>query len=658
MRVESKSFYAGEVVDFLDADSESILGKLSTRIGMIHQGDEREQIKAWKKQIEILKEALSAQNDTTRWQIFIEMPLQRLTRRIDTVLKIGESIACVEFKIGANRVNSSDVSQTVDYALCLRDFHSGSFGKKIIPILCSENAKNANSLAIEEAVDLVTQCALTNAENLHRCLKLVAENALGENDDHLSYDKSSYNPTPNIIHAAQELFSGHSVREIGRSDSNADDLERTSQCLTQITRETKKNKKKVICFVTGEPGSGKTLLGLNLAFALSKEESRGEPAALLSGNPPLVKVLQEAIAEDAARRQNITKKSAKQIAIQGLQNLLGFLREHKDDSPPEHVIIYDEAQRAWNAEIGEKLLGREASEPELFLEIMGRLPWAVLVCLVGPGQEINRGEEGLPLWGKALKADVNDWNVITSRQCLNGTVDLPGLLSKISEHDLNFEIADELHLKSNLRAYRNAIHGDWVSYLLKGDLQAAKATSLKMDFPPALVTRDLSAAKRWLRGRIRGGQRAGLFSSSQAVRLIADGIPPSPRSNELDAVAHWFLKAPTDFRSSNSLEKPLTEFVCQGLEIDYGCVCWGHDLIWKDTDWLPRKMRSPKWTKKLEPPASEFRINTYRVLLTRSRAGLVIYVPKGSVNDITRDPQEADDTFDALLKSGCSVLDE
>jgi len=656
MNPESKSFYAAEATEFLERDSETILGSLSTRIGLIHQGDEREQIKAWKRQIQILKEALSTQLEITKWQIFIELPLQRLTRRIDTVLKIGNKIACVEFKIGANRINSSDVSQAVDYALCLRDFHSGSEGSTIVPILCAEKANLDEPHSLEEPVDLVTECILTNAQILKKCLRLVAREASGENDDYLSYDQSSYNPTPNIVHAAQDLFAGHSVREIGRSDANADDLELTSLCLNQIAREAKLKNEKVICFVTGEPGSGKTLLGLNLAFASSEKANRGEAAALLSGNPPLVKVLQEAIAEDAAKRRGITKGAARQIAIQGLQNLLGFLREHKDDAPPEHVIIYDEAQRAWNAEVGKKLLGREASEPELFLEIMGRLSWAFLVCLVGPGQEINRGEEGLPLWGQALASDENKWRVVTSQQCLDGTPTLPGLLKNISKSDLRFEVADELHLKTNLRVYRNSLHGDWVASLLNGKLSEAKKIAVKMESPPALITRDLDSAKRWLSKRVRGGHRAGLFSSSQAIRLLADGIPPSPRSNELDAVVHWFLKPPSDFRSSNSLEKPLTEFVCQGLEIDYGCLCWGHDLIWDETNWLPRKMRSPKWTKRLESPASNFRINAYRVLLTRARAGLVIYVPKGAADDNTRDPHEADLIFEALLSSGCKLL--
>jgi len=658
MSSKTKSFYAAEASDFLNTDSGQILGILSTRVGLLHQGDERQQIAAWEKQIEILKQAIASQEKIENWQIFLELPLQRLARRIDTILKIGDSIACIEFKIGSRTAHSNDIDQTVDYALCLRDFHSGSYSKKIYPILCAEHVSTGLSTDLQKPLELVAPGIIANSLSLGNILAKIAPQSSGQNSDVLAFDQSTYNPTPSIVEAAQKLFSGHSVKEIGRTDANADDLARTEECLNRLVQRAKNNREHVICFVTGEPGSGKTLLGLNLAFAVNGGPTKGDVSALLSGNPPLVRVLQEAIAEDAVKARSIKKSEARQQAIQGLQNLLGYLREHEASTPPENIIIYDEAQRAWNEDVGKKLLNREASEPKLFLEIMARLPWACLVCLVGPGQEINRGEDGLPLWGEALSSPQNRhrWKIISSQKCLNGSDSLPGLLSRTSANSLNLEIADELHLRSNLRSYRNSSHGDWVKHLLNSQIEEAAKVATAMKNPPAIVTRDLEKAKSWLRSRARGGHRTGLFASSNAVRLSAEGILVSPRSNELDAVVHWFLKPQSDFRSSFSLEKPLSEFVCQGLEIDYGCLCWGHDLIWQNDNWHPRKMISPNWSRNLKSPNSEFRINAYRVLLTRTRAGLIIYVPKGSDSDQTRCAESADQTFQTLVRAGCSLL--
>jgi hypothetical protein len=369
----------------------------------------------------------------------------------------------------------------------------------------------------------------------------------------------------------------------------------------------------------------------------------------------LVNVLQAAIAEDAREREGIKATEAQRRAQQALQTLLGYLKDHADADPPENVIVFDEAQRAWNAETGLKLLGRAKSEPELFMEIMGRLPWACLVCLVGSGQEINRGEGGLALWGEAL-TNYDDWTAHISDKALSVRESSLGFYDAVSASDVSLVNDPDLHLTSNLRAYRNNLHGSWVAALLNGNIDTARDLAGEMEHAPAFVTRDLSEMKAWLKARRRGDQRIGLLASSGATRLVAEGVPPSPRSDDLGTVVHWFLKPAGDFRSSNALETPLSEFVCQGLEIDYVGLCWGNDLIWDGRAWMPRKMRAPSWQLLRKDVDQQYRINAYRVLLTRGRAGTAIYVPIGDETDSTRQPTEFDGIFDALVASGCHHL--
>jgi hypothetical protein len=637
---------------------------LSVRVSEIHAGNEGQQLIAWRRQLEILREVLATQGaEIEGWGVCLEMPLQRLGRRMDVVFLIGATIAVVEFKIGSRSHTLQDQQQVEDYALCLRDFHSGSRGRLIVPILCSEQALNVsfpNTLIPVDSVAPVLQC---NSEGLGDCLRVVSKAAKGEPQlDWKVFDSSSYNPTPSIVDAAKHVYAGHSVAEIGRGDAAAETLEQAASRLKEIALQARKEGSRRICFVSGTPGSGKTMLGLDLVFTGESGRVAGEPAALLSGNRPLVHVLREALAEDAAGRGK-TKKEARRQVQQGLQNLLDYLKEHSHqggDAPPEHVLVFDEAQRAWDAEVGKKLLGRERSEPALFLDILNRMPWACLVCLVGPEQEINRGEGGLPLWGEALEDAAQGgsrWFVHAADSAIHGGRHVgDGILSGVNEVELvQFEAEPVLHLEGGVRAFRTPSHGEWVAALLEGQIDTAASVAGEMETPPALLTRDLAALKAWLKDRCRGNQRVGLLSSSGAVRLIAEGLPPSPRSNELDQVVHWFLKPKTDFRSSNALEVPLSEFVCQGLEIDYAGICWGGDLIWND-GWIPRKMSSPRWQLVKKPENRNFCLNTYRVLLTRARVGAAIYVPPGDCDDPTRPPQEFDQIFEALQSAGCSLL--
>ncbi len=654
----SRAFFANSVGDFLIADPTAIVGQLSSRHVAFHASAEAEQIRAWEREIEILKDVL-APYASGAWSILLEVPLLRLAKRLDAVLLGPGLVIVIEFKTGAGSFAAPDRLQTERYGQSLRDFHEVSQSRLIVPILCAELAPSAPVRL--SFTDGVADVMLANAATLGEALGLAAAHAdpAAVPVDAAGFALSPYRPTPTIVEAAQALYAGHQIADIGRGDAADTELQAAGSRLQQIAADAEAKRAKVICFVTGAPGAGKTLLGLDLAL---RSRSGTRPAALLSGNRPLVHVLTESLAADHAKRTGQTKAKGRYEADAAIQNLLAYLKEHTDGAPPpEHVIVFDEAQRAWDKEVGQELMGRPYSEPELFLNILDRLDWACLVCLVGPGQEINRGEGGLPLWGEALARAAQagrPWTIVAAPQALDGGPDVagPGLLSASEIQPDLVQREPRLHLANAIRAYRNPLHGRWVATLLNGDIAATRALADAMPEPPAYLTRDLDVAKEWLRQRRRGGRSVGLLTSSGAVRLIGDGVPPAPRSNELGPIGHWFLKPWTDFRSSGALETPMSEFGCQGLELDYIGLCWGGDLIWSGSAWTPRMMRAPRWQMVHAADKQRFRLNGYRVLLTRGRAGSILYVPRGDQDDPTRPPHEAEAVAQILLAAGCAPL--
>ena len=656
----SRSFYAATVRDFLEANPDQLIGQMSVRLAALHRQAEHDQLRAWAREIHLLRAAFfQIGEQALGWSVLFEAPILRLGRRMDVVVLIPGVVAVVEFKVGAKSYHSQDVAQTEYYALSLRDFHAASQVRTIVPILCAEGASHSD-LELSAVLDGVASTLRVNAAGLGAAL-VTAASVPGAVHAPLSayeFDRSPYRPTPTIIEAARALYSGHTIADLGRGDAAAMELDASSERLIEIVLDAQRQRKKVICFVTGTPGAGKTLLGLNIALTSRVAGGGLPPASLLSGNPPLVHVLIEALAEDAHQNRKVAKPQARHEANSAIQGLLGFLREHTDGAPaPEQVIVFDEAQRAWDADVGLKLLGRKRSEPSLFLDIMARGDWACLICLVGPGQEINRGEGGLGLWGDALSEAAQRgeaWEVWAAPQAISGGPDIgpSGLAGALS---IPMQADPLLHLSNSMRAYRSPTQIRWVSKLLVGDIASAAAIAAEMDQPPALITRDIGTARTWLAQHRRGGRSVGLLSSSGSVRLIAEGLPPAPRSNELDAIAHWFLKSHHDYRASGALETPLSEFGCQGLELDYAGLCWGGDLLWDD-GWVPRTMAAPTWRAIKSDDRRQFRINGYRVLLTRSRLGTVIFVPKGSAEDPTRLPDTFDRVAETLISAGCQPL--
>lgn len=672
--------FGASLADFIQADDQAIVGQLIEFVQKA--GFSRlwlKQPEAWASEIAILKDEAkklcTAFSPARGWAIFFEYEIARRVRRIDGVLVGGNRIFVVEVKVGASNFDNAAKWQAREYALDLRDFHELSANRVIIPILIATEAGSSEGLgsaAIQEfarcrGVPLNTAC-LARTDLAEFVVKLVQTDPAEELKpiEPMAWAQAPYRPSLNIIEAAERIFSGHQVREI--SHACADNLTATSEAIVQLVRQAQQDKRRIACFVTGVPGAGKTLTGLN---AVHDPELRrnGRPAAVfLSGNGPLVKIVVEALKRDLRRHGDRSKESSRQIST-FIQNVHTFLNEYglRDSSrqPPEHVVVFDEAQRAWDAGQMERKGRGVRSEPEMMLEVMERCrDWCALVAIVGSGQEIHAGEAGLTEWARALSARPVAWQVVASPHVMpendaatSDTLNLThaGAISVSRDH--------RLHLATTLRSFRATMVSEWVDHVLSGnDTLAARLLHGTAEFP-LVLTRDLDAARRWLSARItqedgRAGL-CGLVASSGARRLRAYGLEVSAGFSRSYPFEDWFLTPRGDIRSSQQLEVAATEFECQGLELDWIGMCWGDDLTWNPITkrWDLRRFTGTSWKAVRDQTRRRYLLNKYRVLLTRARLGMVIWVPRGSDQDITRDPERLDATARFLAACGVAPIE-
>jgi hypothetical protein len=594
--------------------------------------------------------------------VLLEYPLLRLQRRLDAVLLCGQRIAVIEFKIGASAYASADVRQVEDYALDLRDFHQASHGFSIIPVLCATQAPEV-PIILDRAQSVTPVCRCNDATLATFLIELTKESRSQLDAD--DWNASPYRPVPSIIEAAELLYAGHQVSEIAHASSNPSNLTTTTDRLIEVVEEAQRNKRHMVVFVTGVPGSGKTLVGLN-AIHDQRFRAYDRPAgAFLSGNTPLVKVLREALAKDMARRTAKTLADARREVRAEIQGLMGYLEEylvaHPGRPPSDKVIVFDEAQRAWDAEYGARKFNRPKSEPLLFLEIMERHPdWAVIIALVGGGQEINRGERGLAEWGAALMerhATLSGprWHVFAPSDIIMGgdATAWQSLFPGGASPD--WIMRDErLHLSVCVRSHRCVVTAQWANALLEGRIDEARQIADGSSDFPIYMTRSLDEARRWLRESARGNRRCGLVASSGARRLRANGIGITLSADELESVANWYLLPRGDIRSSYALEVAANEYTCQGLELDYVGLCWDGDLRWDSgcANWKPYRLTGSQWHAVDKVDAKRWAINKYRVLLSRARVGTIIWVPEGCALDPTRDPEVRNDIAARLCAAG------
>lgn len=684
-------YYSDTISNFLNRSNEEIIGKLT----LASQHDINDDTSnSWLEEVEILKNVLTPYNE--RGSLYFEYNIPRMGRRADVIVVIDEIVFILEFKTAGSKFTHDAITQVWDYALDLKNFQEGSLERIIVPVLVATLERNNNcDFSLNPFKDNVYEPLRTNANRLCDAFYISLENIPHPKIEHSDdrddqWAKSGYEPTPTIIEAAIALYEENTVEDITK---HGGDIDKASAELCNIINYCRKNNRKAICFITGVPGAGKTLIGLNTAI---DQFNRGEKAVYLSGNFPLVEVLQEALTRDYIRRDRIkariesrracTKEEAKsrvkafiqmihhyrdlylegtEVVDNEIKPIEGYFQSHADKAyiPAEHVAIFDEAQRAWTDDELKRFMREKKgirdfpySEPEYLISCMNRqLDWGVVICLVGNGQAINKGEAGLTEWIESISRSFKDWDVYMSKYLLESG-DIKKAESELIEQQL--KPREDLHLKMSMRSFRSEKVSIFVNQLLALQRDEATETLKELENYPIVITRSLDKAKQWLRDHARGSERYGLLASSKAERLKAISINVRYQPD----FVHWFLEDDTDIRSSNALEDTLTEFKVQGLEIDWACVAWDADLRLNEnqTAWQHYQLRSgTKWQNINKPINQQYQINAYRVLLTRARQGMIIVVPNGDNGvppDETRKPEWYDGIYNYLRSIGIEEI--
>lgn len=658
----NRAFYSDSIANFLILDNHTILGKLASANSFSLDQSQRD---AWLAEIDILKNILIPYQGS----IYFEYSIPRMGQRIDVVLLIGSVIFVLEFKVNENQFTNYAIDQVWDYALDLKNFHEPSHSQYIAPILIPTRAKSSGySIAATPQNDKLLFPIKSSVENLPKVIEEVLSFCDGEQIEKQMWETGRYCPTPTIVEAAMALYSKHSVEEISRSDASAINLSRTSAAISRIIESSKQNSTKSICFVTGVPGAGKTLVGLNIA---NQHLDKGSElySVFLSGNGPLVAILREALTRDEVRRRKEREKikvkkgevmSEVKMFIQNVHHFRDDCLKDTTAPPVEHVALFDEAQRAWNLEQTSKFMKQKKgkpdfnqSEPEFLISCLDRhKDWAVVVCLVGGGQEIHTGEAGISEWIEALERSFPEWEIHISSRLTDSEYNAEKTVERLKNQPNAF-FNDDLHLSVSMRSFRS----ENVSLLIKQILdleisQAQKTYQEVQEKYPIVLTRNLSKAKHWLKSQARGSERYGLVVSSQAERLKPEGIFVK---SQIDP-AHWFLDGKDDVRSSYYLEDVATEFHIQGLELDWVGVTWDADFRFASNGWQHWSFVGNRWNKIKKEERKLYLKNAYRVLLTRARQGMVIVIPEGSEADETRKTEFYDATFNYLKSVGLKIL--
>lgn len=605
--------WAGTARALLEATPEQIIASLNRQHSSRFGGSgSQTQIDAWEESVEILQTSLTevraASHEAGEWGVILEYELPfEGGRRPDAVILAGGAMVVIEFK-QAERATQSGLDQVAAYARDLVDYHSASAGISCAPILCLTRAAVASGdfdpVLVAGRGDLGAYLA-----ELHQPGGIDLE----------SWVSGDYEPLPTLVAAARRIFREEPLPHVKSALSSG--IPETLTLLDQIASRAESADERHLVFVDGVPGSGKTLVGLRLIYELPAIKGRG---ILLSGNGPLVAVLQHALKSSVFVRD--LHKYIDSYGLRGRQ-------------PKEHVVVFDEAQRAWDE--GYMFFKRQVarSEPELLLSAGDRLPgWALFVGLVGTGQEIHVGEEGgIEQWKDAATAAGEKWIVHTSERLAPFFGDMP------------VEVHSELSLTASLRSHRAEHLHEWVERLLQGNIPMARTLASRLEKAregfDLYVTRSLDDAKEYARLRYADDpiRTFGLLAPSRAKTPSRYGIDNGFQAMKSMKLGPWFNGDRDDPHSAMRLEVPVTEFQVQGLEIDLPILCWGEDYLWNGARWdlRPARTRYPK-----ENP-EQLLENVYRVLLTRGRDGLVVFLP----------PEPAfDETHLALLAAGMQPL--
>ena len=712
MKKSPRCLYQNSVASFVSEDENAIFGVLCDQ----YHGEALTTTRdAWKAEISILKQAL-APHPGKDGRIIFEYDIPRLGKRIDAVLLLDGIVFCLEFKVGESRILEADVDQVLDYALDLKYFHKFSEDRIIVPVLIATNyPRQSTEIKMSIYNDRVVNPLVTGASGISGIIDAVLAEFPGQTPVNPNWIISPYAPTPTIIEAAKALYENHTVEDITRHEADDASTDRTISCILDIIRDSKQARKKSIAFVTGVPGAGKTLVGLDVAvkqtYQGQDEPVEEDQAVYLSGNGPLVGVLTEALAQDNYKKSRDKGEKKKMTdSRRDIRRSIQIIHRYRDDmlakiknpvengvleidpekavklekagyGEVEHVAIFDEAQRSWTHKrladylkrggtYGNKLKVPNFPMSEaafLIWSLDQREDWATIVCLVGGGQEINTGEAGISEWIQALNERFPHWNVYISPKLTEAEY-AEGRVNELLKDNPNVTYNEDLHLGVSLRSFRAEKLSAFVHSLLSFDGNAAALYNEIKDRYPIVLTRDMAKARKWLHEKVRGTERTGILVTKESARFkpLAVHILPSGDENAV----HWFLEDKADTRSSNYLEDAATEIQVQGLELDYTCLLWDADMRYDNGKWRFYKFNGQtKWVE--QTPTTESRqelikymLNAYRVLLTRARSGMVICVPEGNGNktptgfweDSTRLPEYYDGTYQYLKSLGIEEI--
>ncbi len=682
----SQSYYQSKIDNFLLTNNEQIVGTLNIA-GTGFASQWTITTTSWNDSIRILKnsfkELIQVFPESKNWHIFLEYEIPRLSSRIDVVIIADDLIFVVEFKFDRKKFEAADIRQVEDYANDLLDFHFESENKIIIPVLLAPLAKTISEIDTSNDDSFIKQCLKTNIENFSQKIYSAYLKFHKSSDifiDPFKWEQSEYRPTPTIIQAAKALFAGQKVETITKYGAEENDLKNTTEYLINVINQARIENKKIVCFVTGVPGAGKTLVGLNLVH--EKEEFGGgiTNTAYFSGNVPLINVLREALGRDHFERERTlfrigklakrpTKKDSSNKVKAKIQNLHLFIKDgiRSLTAPTERIVVFDEAQRCWDAiqfsnkakqnQNREKnpFIIEKKSEAELLFEFMNRHEgWSVIIALVGGGQEINTGEGGIAEWGKAIKNKFRNWEIHISEELLYGDSSTANkTLFDSKPENIVINKSKNLHLSISQRSFKANNLNAWVNSLINNDsTEALNLSKLISEKYPLIITRNIDKAREWLRRKKSGNKRIGLVASSGGLRLKPYGI----QVREIIDEAMWFLNDETDIRSSHYLEIVASEYKVQGLELDWVGICWDADLRRKDDIWDFKNFSGTKWNNTNSVEEQQFLLNTYRVLLTRAREGIIVFVPCGDSNDETRLPEFYDPIYKYLVSCGVKAI--
>jgi hypothetical protein len=617
--VEQTCGWYGTVAEFLALDQSGLLSALCARhMKVMNMQPDGGQMAAWRGEFEILQSALAgiveSASRAARWVVVFEYELPRERgRRPDVVILTGSQVLVLEFK-ETERLLRAYVDQVDAYARDLRHYHAATHDKLVDSVLVLTRGSDERRK--------IGEVTLTNAAGVQSVIAELERRAPDEPVDGQAWIEADYSPLPSLVTAARRIFEHEPLPQIRKAQSAG--IPETIAKLVTAANEARDAQELHLALITGVPGSGKTLVGLQFVYEnFFGDTGSKRSAVFLSGNGPLVDVLQYALKSKVF-----------------VQDVHGFLKQYGGETgriPEEHVWVYDEAQRAWDAERVREKRGHDHSEPEDFLLIGSRKrSWGLMVGLIGQGQEIYLGEEaGLGQWNDAVGSNPDRW-----------TVHCPSKIADIFSSAGRLDVSESLNLDVSLRSHIAEDVQGWVQNVLDGRLEDAAPLCQRMERQGyrLYVTRELTRATRYVRERYRTEEdkRYGFLGSSKG-RLNDFGIPTDFYSTQRMKVGPWYYDPPESTGSCCQLDSAATEFQCQGLELDLPVVGWGVDLHWNGGAW-----QSPLQKRSHARDPHKLRLNSYRVLLTRGRDGSVLYVPDGG--------SEFNADYEALLRAGATAL--